>query len=207
MKSLSLCRELCPKLIPVVPSSQLGDGADGEVFEIEGSTDKVIKFSTLYHYSEPLEKEFCRINEVLSFLAETCPSTYARVFRFNYLGRSTRKTVSGPQEYFLYYYIMEKCFKLSEDEKKVFHSILSHEDRGAKKKYSDQQLQKVLYGLNMGLDFDLKKVLQLCQDLKKTPIDHSDLHPRNIMKDRFGNFKLIDFDRSKLSQIMENKHV
>lgn len=198
MKSLSLCKELCPELIPVIPSVQLGDGADGEVFEIEGNSDKVIKFSVLYYYSKPLEEEFQRINDVLSFLVETYPSTYARVFEFNYLGRSTRKTVSGPQEYFLYYYIMERCCRLSEDEKKVFHSVLSHEDHGASKKYSDQQLQKVLYGLSMGLEFDSKKVFQFCQNLKKTPIDHSDLHPRNIMKDRAGNFKLIDFDRSKL---------
>lgn len=198
MKSFSLCQDLCPELIPVQISSRLGDGADGEVFEILNSTDKVIKFSILYEYSNPIDKEFERISNVLDFLQRTHPDTYAQVYENKKLIKSSRKTVSGLQDYILYYYIMEKCFKISDDEKKVFHTILSHEDRGIKKNYLDHEVKKILHGLSLGLDFDMKKIFSFYQSFQKVLINHSDIHPRNIMKDKLGNFKLIDFDRGEL---------
>lgn len=198
MKSLALCQELCPELIPVEPLLQIGDGADGEVFTIKNSSDKVIKFSIIYEYSVPIEQDLERISKVLELLQETIPSACARVFDFKKLTGSYRNTVSGPQQYFLYYYIMEKCQKISDDEKKVFHTIISHEDRGINKNYSDFELRKVLKGLSIGLDFNLDKVMSFYKSIINCPIIHSDTHPRNIMKDQLGNFKLIDFDRSVL---------
>jgi thiamine kinase-like enzyme len=92
---------------------------------------------------------------------------------------------------------MEKLHPLSEDEIKVFHSLVSHEDQNKIKKYSSLEINKILQGLSIGLDFDLHKVMFFCKNLNKLTIQHSDLHPRNLMKDSDGNFKLIDFDRTK----------
>jgi thiamine kinase-like enzyme len=90
---------------------------------------------------------------------------------------------------------MEKLNKISEDEKKVFHSIMSHEDQNLHKNFSMSKIKNMLQGLSMGLDFDASKIIIFCENLRSTVIHHNDIHPRNIMKDNFGNFKLIDFDR------------
>ena len=95
---------------------------------------------------------------------------------------------------------MEKLFKTTEDERKVFHSILCHNDSGVEKKYTLEQILKMLDGLEFGLDFDKKKVMIFCEKIRASPVCHNDVHVRNIMKDSQGNFKLIDFDRSTLEK-------
>ena len=84
--------------------------------------------------------------------------------------------------------------------KKVFHSIISHEDKGIVKDLSPNIINQKLIGLNKGLEFDLNKVNLFCRDLQQTAIQHNDLAPRNIMKDKNNNYKIIDFDRCKLKQ-------
>lgn len=37
-----------------------------------------------------------------------------------------------------------------------------------------------------------------CEKLNKSPFANYDLHPRNIMKDKYGNFKIIDYDKLQL---------
>jgi len=90
---------------------------------------------------------------------------------------------------------MEKLNKTTDDEKKVFYSLLSHEDRNVKKNYSLASATDMLRGMQRGLDFDYNKVFRFYRVLKESKFYHMDLHPRNIMKDTDGNFKLIDFDR------------
>ena len=90
---------------------------------------------------------------------------------------------------------MEKLLKISEDEAKVFHSILSHEDRGIFKNFSTDKVKKMLHGMQRGLDFDLQKIMLFYEALQNPQILHLDIHPRNIMKDENNNFKLIDLDR------------
>lgn len=199
MKSLSLIKNICPNALPVVPSNFIGDGADGEVFEIEGDSNKVIKCAVIYEYHIPVNKEMERIKTVAQYLITTSPPAYVRVHAFESIAESTRKTVSGEQKYFLYYYIMDKCFKISEDEKKIFHSILSNEDRNLKKNYPLSKIETMLKGMSMGLDFDMKKVLSFCKEIQNSKIDNTDINPRNIMKNVNGDFKLIDFDRSSMT--------
>jgi thiamine kinase-like enzyme len=93
---------------------------------------------------------------------------------------------------------MEKLFKISEDERKIFHTILSHEDRNIVKNYPLDKVKKMLTGMSYSLDFDYNKVIFFYQNLRDCPLQHLDLHVRNIMKDIDGNFKMIDFDRMKL---------
>lgn len=176
-------------------------GADGQVFEISDHKDKVIKISVLYdNFDSCLEDRFKNIYKTLNVLKNIRPSEYARVYEYEYIGKYNRPfydKVDG-QDYILYYYVMEKLNKISEDEKKVFHSILSHEDRMAIKNFSVSKIKKMLNGLSLGLDFDKEKIILFYEALQNSNIKHLDLHPRNIMKDNFGNFKLIDFDRIKI---------
>lgn len=200
MQALSLCLKVCPEKIPVVPTTNLGDGADGDVYDIQGDNNKVIKFCVLYDFckDEDIESTYNNIDIVLSYLENNNISICAHIYSHGLLFRGFRETVSGKQKYILYYYIMEKLHKISEDEKKVFHSIISHEDSGKSKNFSASQVKSMLIGMQRGLDFNVEYVINFYNNLINCPIQHGDLHCRNVMKDKNGKFKLIDFDRSKL---------
>lgn len=184
--------------------SEIGfGGADGQVFEILNSPNKVIKISVLYddfNSTLTLEDKYANVSNTLEFLKNKTPLEYACVYEHEYLGKYNRPFYEKQdgQDYILYYYIMEKLNKISEDEKKVFHSILSHEDRNAVKNFSFLKIKKMLSGLSMGLDFDKEKIILFYESIQTSKIKHLDLHPRNIMKDNSGNFKLIDFDRANV---------
>jgi serine/threonine protein kinase len=203
-----LCQSLCPEKIPVTVTNKLGDGADGEVFEYSEDLNKVIKFCILYETgNKTLKHNYKYINNVLSYLIEHPVSTYARVYAHECMGEWARDVAwkNTTQKYLIYYYLMDKLYKTSEDEKKIFHSILSHEDRGIKKNFSNEKIKEMLRGMSSGLDFDEDKVIFFVDNFKKSPVIHLDVHVRNIMKDSNGNFKMIDFDRAELR--MENDNV
>jgi len=200
MLVLKLAEKLCPERIPFSVGGRLGDGADGEVFDIVGRPDRVVKFGVIYESgSKSLEQEYKSVDRVLGYLISNPAPVYAQVFQHALMGTFTREAwKSKCQRYVMYYYVMEKLNKISEDEKKVFHTIMSHEDARKEKKFSDTQFKEILRGLSKGLDFDSKKITFFYQNVKKSPVKHLDIHPRNIMKDASGNFKLIDFDRADL---------
>lgn len=201
MKALSLALDLCPELIPVSIVEKLGDGADGEVFTIEGTPEQVIKFSVVYDYDHtPADEKYSDIDKTVSYLRRQSPCACAQVYTHDKLAVGYRNTVAGQQKYILHYYIMEKCLKISSDEKKVFHTILSHEDREIKKNWSRVKVEETLTGLSFGLDFDREKVLNFWDNVSRLPMQHTDIHPRNIMKRSNGEFCLIDFDRCKLTE-------
>jgi len=196
MQAFSLCKKECPNNIPVIVSNKLGDGADGDVYDILGTPNKVIKFGVLYDdFINPLSIKYLDIENSLHYIKNNNPSVCARVYDYNFLIQSTRKVVTGTQDYILYYYIMEKLNKISDDEKKVFHTIFSHEDRNLEKHFSVQEVNKILSGLSKGLDFDMDKVTRFHTNVINSSIKHLDMHPRNIMKTHDGNYKFIDFDR------------
>jgi hypothetical protein len=200
MLVLPLCQKDCPDKIPPNLSTKLGEGADGEVFALHGEDNKVIKLSALFDYWDTnLAQEYSRIESVVKYIQSVPLPVYSKVFSFEKLIESQREIWGGKQQnYILYSYVMEKCFSLSEDEKKVFHSIVSHEDLGIEKNYSEPQIKKMLNGMSLGLDFDAERVIFFYRNFRKSPVRHLDLHVRNIMKDGSGNFKLIDFDRTTL---------
>lgn len=207
MLVLKLCQQLCPERIPVTVGARLGDGADGEVFEIIGRSDRVIKFCVLYETgSIKLENQFNYIDKVLSHLASNQSPVFARVYTHALMGQYSRVAWGNKkQRYVLYYYIMEKLEKITDEERKVFDSIVSHEDRGKKKNFSPERIKEMLSGMALGLDFDAEKVTFFCENFKKSPVAHLDIHPRNIMKDAAGNFKLIDFDRAEINNAKSSK--
>jgi serine/threonine protein kinase len=207
MLVLKLLQSHCLELIPVTITDKIADGADGEVFNFSEDPNKVIKLCVLYESSyEDIYSIYKRTTSVLDYLLKNPSQSFAQVYEHKYIcewGR-TVEWKKDQQKYLIYYYIMEKLQKISEDEKRLFHSIISHEDRGIKKNFSMEKIKEILCGLKRGLDFDEKKVIFFLDNFKKTPINHNDLHVRNVMKDINGNFRLIDFDRTELR--MENSN-
>lgn len=203
MLVLKLCKHYCPEKILYNMGDCLGDGADGEVFDIEGHPDKVIKFGVLYQRgSTQIEKKYRNIKSVLSELIEAPIPIYGNVYLQDYLGTYSRRVMIdekwGEQPLLLYYYVMEKLYPLSEDEKKVFWSVVSHNDTGIEKNIPLPKMKEMILEMRTRLDFDAERVTFFCENYKNSRVEHLDIHVRNIMKDLNGNFKLIDFDRSEI---------
>ena len=179
---------------------EIGSGSDGQVFNISGQPNRVVKFSVIYDpFDQDIYEMYERVNSVLSFIKKNKPVVCARVYDHAFLTEGSRKTVHGfDQKFLLYYYTMEKLYKTSEDERKVFHTIMSHEDRGIIKNYHGESLRKVLAGLRLGLDFDEEKIILFNSNLRRSPLRHLDMHVRNIMKNKSGDYRLIDFDRMEI---------
>lgn len=201
MLVLKLCEQLCPDKIPVETCASLGGGADGEVFEIKDDPNKVIKFCVLYQTGkQTIQNTYKYTCKVLDYLIKTPMPTYATVYSYDVMGQFTRPVTwsAKGQPYILYYYTMEKLSSITEDESKVFHSIVSHEDRGIDKNFSSAKVKEMISGMATCLDFDAERVTFFCENFKNTLVEHQDVHVRNIMKDPQGNFKLVDFDRAQL---------
>lgn len=191
MVVLSLCQKLCPEKLSFNLGKRLGAGVDGEVFDLVDHSDKVIKLCVLYSTNEYFLQN---IVPVLTSLIFNPVDIFARVYTYEHLGTFQRES----QKFILYSYTMEKLESISEDEKKVFHTIISHEDRGIKKNFSTKKVREILKGLSRGLDFDEKRVIFFYENLKNSSVQHTDTHVRNVMKDKQGNFKMVDFDRAQL---------
>jgi len=202
MNVLSLIKQYCSPL-NISLGEELGYGADGQCFNIVDNPNQVIKLSVLYDMSDDFIIKSQIINQTLNYIKNNNTYPYVRVYEYIHLGSYSRCIPSwkdGKQNFILYYYIMEKLNKISDDEKKVFHTLLSHEDRGIIKDYSLVKITEMLKGMQRGLDFDLSRVKLFCQAIKLSPLIHNDLHIRNIMKTQLGEFKLIDLDRLKLEK-------
>lgn len=176
-------------------------GADGQVFELLEYPDQVIKLSVLYdNFDLSLEKEFQRIEYVLSFLKKEKPSNYTNIFSFGKLFNSSRMIYGNQeQKYIIHYCIMEKCFRLSDDEVKVFYSVIElFEKQESNVSFVKNKLKNLLNGLSLGLEFNLEKMIDFYNHLCTCMVVQNDLHARNIMRDKYGNYKIIDFDRCSL---------
>lgn len=200
MQALKLCKENGISLPPL--GKEIGYGADGQVFDT--IDNKVIKIAVCFDQS----RQFVDIQNILQYIMKNSPPAYASVHQSEYLGEYTRPyyhcgvKTTIVQQYYLHYYIMDKLSKISEDERKIFHSIVSHEDRNIVKNFHLDKVKKMLTSMSYSLDFDYNKVIFFYQNLYNCPLRHMDLHVRNIMKDKDGNFKMIDFDRMKLELLL-----
>lgn len=174
---------------------EIGYGADGDVYSLKDSPDKVIKYSVHYCWDDCNQNTIIANKQEAMKLIQKNSHLFAKVFDFSFIGHGIRDTVNGRQDYLLFTCTMERLNKISEDERKVFHSIMSHEDSNKVKSYTQKQVESILHGLSYGLDFDRNKVIDFWIKVKNCKVNYTDMHPRNIMKDNLGNFKLIDFDR------------
>lgn len=179
-----LCKDICNFEL----GQKLGDGADGEVFEYQ---NHIIKFSILFDTSK-----YDSIKNSIEYLINKPFPCYVNIFNFNFL-KSFKKEFDD-EECLIYSYEMEKLNKITDDEKRVFDFLVSHEDRNIVKNYDSAQCKKILAGHRSALDFDAERIMFFLDALKIAPVKHLDIHTRNIMKDDLGNFKLTDMDRSIL---------
>ena len=200
MLVLKLCKQFCPWAIPGGITDKISDGADGEVFNLDYSQNKVIKLSVLYETNDvPLENSYYKINKVLHHIRYKSSPTYVCVHTYDYMIFSSREIYNKSQQRFvLYYYVMDKLKKISDDERKVFDSLISHGDSGKEKNFSLPKIKEMISGLNRGLDFDPEKVYSFCEAIQNDPVKHLDLHSRNVMKNDQGYFKCVDLDRCEL---------
>jgi len=206
MQALSLCKKVCPDKIPVITEEFIGDGADGDVYGIQNHPDRVIKFSVLYEWNyQKIDAIYSRIDKVLTFLELNKPPAYARVYAHGLMHNETRMIEldgsPSSQKYILYYYILEKLQPISECEQKVFHSIISHQDNNISRNYTVSQIKKILVCMSYGLDFDMSEVIIFHMNITECIVNHNDVHQRNIMKNKLGQFRLIDFDRSTIGDL------
>lgn len=169
----------CFHNLPFKLGNEIGSGFNGYVYELE---DKVIKLSSME------SANYKKLEQVFNLIQGTS-SHFVKVFDFN----TTNTFILDNKKYSSYYYIMEKLSPISQDEEKVFHTILSHEHANKKKSYSSEALDKVLENLAVGLDFDFKEVRLFYERIHTHALMHTDIHPSNIMK-KDSEFKLIDLD-------------
>jgi thiamine kinase-like enzyme len=108
------------------------------------------------------------------------------VYKHDFILSGSRETINGNQDYIIYYYIMEKLQEISKDESKVFLEIFENS--------LEENIENILQKMRGALDFNKKNVMVFYTGVKNSKIKHLDLHVGNIMKDRKGNFKLIDLD-------------
>lgn len=173
---------------------EIGYGADGKVYDFD---DKVVKISF------SIENDYLNKSKIYNYLKNNEHKCFAKVYDFNFLGiieqERKYKGIQCDYDYSSYYEvcfsILEKLDKISDDEKKVFHTLLCHEDMNRKKDSSFKNIKSITSSLSKGLEFSEEKVLYFCTQYKTCAVKHNDIHVRNIMKDKFNNFKLIDFDR------------
>lgn len=178
---------------PVQLGAKLGCGQDGIVYEISNSKDRVGKLSIQLLTSKDIipYEAWKQTLDNLALVQQINPSHIVKIYWFDQILTHEYKTLP----YSIYWTEMERLFPLSEDEKKVCHTVLSHEDAQKPKNYTQDQLNKVLAELSIGLDYDIDRMTAFCLAIKNSFIKHNDIHPRNIMKDKDGNFKLIDLNR------------
>lgn len=194
MQALKLAKELIPNLIDST-LEEIGSGADGDVYLLKTDPNKVIKYSVYYCWYEDNIKKLIEQRLAGFAAAQQNSELFVNVYSFNYLGSGKRKVFTGEQDYLLFSCTMEKLNKISEDERRVFHSIVSHEDDNKIKKFSIEKVRSMLQGMKYGLDFDEHQVMLFYKNLLNCKVEYTDLHPRNIMKNKKGEFKLIDIDR------------
>lgn len=183
--------------LPFSIGPSLGQGADGEVRELIGQPKKVIKLSVMYDldYSGSFKNDYINKLAVYHKIMRDSPSCLVKLHDYGLIHFGDRLTEVGKQEYVVYYSVMEKLYSISEDESKVFHTIISHEDNNKIKAYSDKELNRILYNFRRGLDFSEEEVKLFHTNLKNCKFRHNDIAVRNIMKNGLGKFKLIDIDR------------
>jgi serine/threonine protein kinase len=203
MQALKLIQRHCPQALHTIPKieKEIGGGSDGQCFSIVGETKKVIKLSVIYDHPAREITTYNDVAKVLERLISTPTDAYVRVYEHGLFGSYSCKAsdwYKDEQDFVIYYYIMEKLEQISSNEFKIFHSILSHEDRKIIKNFPIIKIREMLVGLNRGLDFDVERVILFCDKIKCAPIINDDINPRNIMVNVIGDYKLVDLDRCRL---------
>lgn len=183
MQVITLIDRLGCKL-PFSLGKELGSGNHGQVFSLRDDSNCVIKLSVIY--GPDSLTQYNKIADVLFRLQQYEGFHLPLVYRFG--------LIHHDETYLIHYHTMDRFQPISEDEGKVFHTILSHEDANRCKQYDSKQLIETLFGLSKGLVFDMSKVIAFYCRIHMSEFMHLDMHSRNILKTKSGDFKLIDLN-------------
>lgn len=178
---------------------EIGSGVEGKVFET--LNNKVIKFSVVYAQEEHLDERYYNISFILNHLKNNNISPYLKIHDFGFIGKFKNTFANFTENFSIHYYVTDKLNRISEDERKLFHVVLCHEDLNKKKNFSNYQIKKMLSEMHGWLDFDIDRAITFIDDIRDSQVIHNDIHVRNIMKDDFGKFYLIDYDGCKLKEV------
>jgi len=170
-------------------SDILGSGYNGTTYRSR-KNNLCIKKS---HCSLLDSERFKNIRNNIMYIIDNCEKPYVGTFNFEF-------NYDYSQYKIFYRYSMEVLNPLTDDEWKLFHTLVSHEDSCKVKDLSSHRVNFLIKDLSNYLDYNVDDVKVFCEDLVKSKIKHLDLHPRNIMKDNKGNFKLIDLDNLRMEK-------
>lgn len=180
---------------------ELGNDADGQCFELIDDKEKAIKLSIVYDvdFIDSIIDVYNEKETIFSYIKETQPQPYVRIHDYGLLHIGDRFAYGIKQQFVIYFVIMDKLNSISNDESKVFHYLLSKEDDGILP-YSDKEFDEILKNMSRGLDFSEESVRLFRTRLANSSLSHNDIKVdsrgvRNIMKDKSGDFILIDLDR------------
>jgi hypothetical protein len=224
MLVLPLCRKYCPEKLTMSVGQYINDGSDGHCFLLGNDKNKVIKFSILF--GERINR-YATIEQVLSQLVAVKPRAYVRVHEYGYLGTFSRpweeeKTgikYKSNQDFVLHYYIMDRLEDLSKDEREVFNHIFANygdpcvldlealQERNFRTFSDLSEADLATLAIGTGLDFDARVISLFCQEIAQSPIKQEDLHDLNIMRNKLGEYKIIDIDRCSIIQPLEKLNV
>lgn len=195
MNPYNIAKSICQDKLGIDLVNEIGNGANGRVYDLPGN--KVIKISVLYDFDLSkieLDKRFATITKIYNSIVASNLACLVKIYEFGHLLSAKRDTAYGKQDFIIYYSIQEKLCELTDDEKKILKTIC---------KWLDNELElsvrpeETINNLSQWLLFDSEKIIDFYNVAKDLPFEHRDIHRRNILKDGFGNFKLIDFDLAK----------
>ena len=101
-------------------------GANGQVYDLLDTTDKVAKLSILFDKFEDnktVDTEFDIIKNTYQFIIDNPNSSLAKVYDFKQLYKGSQSIWEWEHQYIIYYSIMEKLLPMRRYKTKIFQTI------------------------------------------------------------------------------------
>ncbi len=192
-------RQNCPTDVLEGIGKFLGAGYYGETYEVDGG-DKVMKVSVAKTEADA-NKTLDKVREIDALGSDA----FVKVFDYGVLCE-----IDIPDSKYMiksgvaYFYVMERLFPLSADEKKVATRTLNDLESLANKPDFERERKKYMFskGRQYKRDGDDESALVAAADLfdrmRAVGAGHRDMHKENVMKNAEGRFKMIDLEQAKL---------
>ena len=187
-----------PKAISFLPintappdlGTEIGSGVHGQVYTLIHNPNHVVKLSVLADvFLSAVERQY-------HFVMQHPHSTLAQVFDHQPIHHDDELHIT------IYSATLERLYPLDEDEQRVMKSVVMDYNDSTNTLDARQHIEE----LQHWLDFDRQKVMDFYTALSTLPVIHRDFHRRNIMKDKLGNFKLIDFELIEIKPEKSDAH-
>lgn len=186
--------------VPAI-DQKIGQGTQGEVYSILGDPSKVIKFAYLdSNIGDPREKNEKRklsFLAVMKYLSSYYFSCFPKVYGYGVidLDEVTSRRHTNPH---ISFSIWEKLERLPKNLEYMFDSIYNYMDR-RESNFEVVADAVAHYNKSYNLNLDLKKFMKFYTQLICVPVSQGDMCGSNFMMNKDGDFKIIDFDRARLT--------